>query len=1015
MVSVKNSKSAPPLLYTVLFVMSINASVCGGCGKSYPGGFIFQHCRKSRNPACQAYGKQFSQPGPTLLETTANLLGSLLSNLTAMPQAEQIQMGIPMQVDPTGDFFGSYDGLQDDIDISLGEPHSGPSVHDVHDSGSINDSDCDDSDEEDEAQDEQYEDHWEPRIDIGPHSHTGDRLPSPELLFPDGMLEETVPLPNARPPPVAHSGARTREPYVKPYPDPRAGTPLSSQTLYIGDNQQYRERLGDRSNIWAPFQSEMDWRIAKWAKMRGPSSTAFDELLAIQGVYEKLGLSYCNAIDLNKIIDNKLPNGRPPFQREEVIVQGHTLEVYFRDILQCVRALYGDADFSEYLKYAPEQHFDDSTCCEQLYHDMHTGRWWWSTQEKLDKTAGPGRTIIPIIISSDKTQVTVFHNKTAYPVYMTLGNIPKEIRRKPSKRAYILLGYLPSSNLEHIKNAASRRRSVTNLFHSCMRHIMKPLESAGSVGSVFTSGDGVDRIGHPIFAAFVGDYPEQILVTCCISGHCPRCTIPRQRIGDNTEPHPLWRLRSILEALKAVDQGAAAFVSACQEVGIKPVFEPFWSNLPYSNVYHSITPDILHQLYQGVFKHMKLWVIEAYGAHETDARCRRLPPNHNIRVFMKGISTLQRVSGEEHNQISHFLLGLIADAPLPSGMSNVWLLRCLRGLIDFLFLAQYPVHSTTSLRLLEDALERFHANKQIFVDLDIRSNFHIPKIHFLNHYVECVKQLGTFDNFNTEYTERLHIDMAKDAYWATNKKDEFSQMTKWLERKEKIMKHESYILWMELGEHPPLYLHHIPPGLNTSRILKMAKHPSVNTLNLSDVVDRYGATFLRAALSRYVVQLKNPQLTGRRFEDAVDALFLGVPSVSAYHRVKYLRYDVFSETMLTADSIHAQPGRRDKYDRWVDGRFDTALVHITDNEGPLKLTQDTRVAQKSSNYLFNGVPENDRPRHLAYVEWFSPFTPHPDENNGYYKISRSYADLEGGRLASVVDIRRLRQAYVPVI
>jgi hypothetical protein len=39
-----------------------------------------------------------------------------------------------------------------------------------------------------------------------------------------------------------------------------------------------------------------------------------------------------------------------------------------------------------------------------------------------------GATVIPLIISSDKTQLTTFRGKTAYPVYMTIGNIPKNIR-----------------------------------------------------------------------------------------------------------------------------------------------------------------------------------------------------------------------------------------------------------------------------------------------------------------------------------------------------------------------------------------------------------------------------------------------------------------------------------------------------------------------------------------------------------------------------------------------------------
>lgn len=37
-------------------------------------------------------------------------------------------------------------------------------------------------------------------------------------------------------------------------------------------------------NIYYPFGSEMDWNFGKWAKLRGPSSTAVTELLSIPGV-----------------------------------------------------------------------------------------------------------------------------------------------------------------------------------------------------------------------------------------------------------------------------------------------------------------------------------------------------------------------------------------------------------------------------------------------------------------------------------------------------------------------------------------------------------------------------------------------------------------------------------------------------------------------------------------------------------------------------------------------------------
>ena len=71
----------------------------------------------------------------------------------------------------------------------------------------------------------------------------------------------------------------------------------------------------------------------------------------------------------------------------------------------------------------------------------------------------PRGTIVPLLLFTDKTQVTIFHNKSAYPMYLTIGDIPKEIRCKPSCRAYVLLGYLPTTNLKHITNRAKRRLS----------------------------------------------------------------------------------------------------------------------------------------------------------------------------------------------------------------------------------------------------------------------------------------------------------------------------------------------------------------------------------------------------------------------------------------------------------------------------------------------------------------------------------------------------------------------------
>ena len=528
-------------------------------------------------------------------------------------------------------------------------------------------------------------------------------------------------------------------------------------------------------------------------------------------------------------------------------------------------------------------------------------------------------------------QLTIFRNKTAYPVYLTIGNLPKHIRRKPSRQGQVLLAYLPTSKLNHIPNKAARRRSVANLFHACMGFLLKPLERLGLTGLLMKSGDGAVRDCHPILAAYAGDYPEQILVTCTKTGECPTCPTPRDELDNSEAVQDPRELAPILHALGAIVDGPAAFSQACQDAGIKPIQQPFWQHLPFLNIFRSITPDILHQLYQGNVKHLIQWLQDAYGDAEIDARCRRLPPNHNIRLFFKGISHLSRITGTEHDQICRFLLGLIIDIRIPSTSRGTMsqLVRAVRGLLDFLYLARYPVHTVETLDQMESALQMYHENRQVFIDLGIRYDFNFPKDHFLNHYCNLIELFGTTDNFNTEYTERLHIDLAKDAFRATNSKDEYPQMTAWLDHRERVLLHEKFILRRfqanSLPDHPPQI-----PHLVYSREMKMSTRPSVYGVSLEDIETRYGALDFKRALSRYVVYCQHPEFSRRQVEDAAAHLYLPFHKISVFHRIKFISKDLYSldsSAHMVVDSIHCEPSSRHDY---IPGRFDTALINIKD-------------------------------------------------------------------------------------
>ncbi|KAJ7100980.1 hypothetical protein B0H15DRAFT_770315 [Mycena belliarum] len=958
---------------------------CPGCGNIFAGRGLRAHFTKTKDPVC-VLARKDAENNP--------------ADLSSESDSDTERFG----QDTTGDFPSGGGEFEGDF---FGDAYTAADLG--YGSDSDNDPDVDndlDTEDNEEATRAQFGEGWEP--------HRVPAVPEPDVEM-DDVPDAARPLPRAPPPREKRTIAEDRfhqEPVVVKFPGVHAGKAMSQARAASGE-EQYGAALGKSSNPYAPFTSKLDWEVARWAKLRGSGSTAFTDLLKIPGVRNALGLSYGNSVQLNQIIDNKLP-GRPKFERSEVVVAGEAFDLYSRNIIDCVRALFGDTDFAPYLFVVPERHYADKDRTIRLYHNMHTAKWWWSTQVQVEKD-NPGATIIPILLSSDKTQLTMFGNKTAYPVYMTIGNIPKEIRRKPSRRAYVLLAYLPTSKLEHIKNKASRRRTLANLFHACLSYITAPLRDAGATGLPMASGNGIVHRGHPIVACYIGDYPEQLLVTCVKTGWCPTCDAEHGSLGDGEEC-VLRNLEKVLAALDKMEMGGTVYAEACKDVGIKPVVRPFWEHLPYTNIFTSITSDVLHQLYQGIIKHLIAWLKESLGEAELDARCRRLPPNHNIRLFMKGISKLNRVTGREHAQISRFILGIIIDIRLPEGQSSERLIESVRAVLDFVYLAQYPMHSSETLNFLDDARERFHYNKSIFVDLGVREDFNLPKLHSWDHYSMNIQLYGSSDNYNTEYTERLHIDLAKDAYRSTNHKDEFPQMTLWLERKEKIFRHDQFIDWNQRGRPPPPIIHNLHPGIIYDRKLSMAKNPTHKAIKFTTLETAYGATFFRDALSRYIIQLANPQLTRAQIERDSAGFVIPFNAVPVFQNIKFTTSDPYGNAGPTeniVDSIHTHPNKILANGTEVPARFDTALVNT--GKGGKAGTDGYRIAQVRVVFslpprLANTIlaPTVTVPSHLAYVEWFSQFKPEPERYHSMYKVTRAVKN--GDRLASIIPVPNIRRS-----
>ena len=236
-----------------------------------------------RDPLCQAIFNKLKK---------ANDAYELLMNTG--------EEAVPFQ----GDAFGTAEDYAGDMFGQLGDDHnenmdtrdSGPDDRPPALSELSDDEDEDDDDDDDEAHMvAELEKSWEPHRDGTPHLEVEDD----HNMDGPGNVEVQPNLEEEEEDGADSEGAQQRnigwfiigDGYgIKPtvriqstnkYPNARAGQPLSCEETH---DSGYASALGGGDNPWALFNLKKDWEIEKWAKLRGVRSTAFSELLAIDGV-----------------------------------------------------------------------------------------------------------------------------------------------------------------------------------------------------------------------------------------------------------------------------------------------------------------------------------------------------------------------------------------------------------------------------------------------------------------------------------------------------------------------------------------------------------------------------------------------------------------------------------------------------------------------------------------------------------------------------------------------------------
>ncbi|KAF5354527.1 hypothetical protein D9757_014017 [Collybiopsis confluens] len=699
----------------------------------------------------------------------------------------------------------------------------------------------------------------------------------------------------------------------------------------------------DSSEPYHPFSSRLEWELSQWAIKEQINHSSFDRLLKIPQVKERLGISFSSARAMLKKVD-EIPDRCGPWYTKVLSFKDRpdeTFTIHHRDPLHAIRALWGDPKFAKDLVYKPVRLYRGSVQSEEerVFSEMWTAGFWNAAQTCIPN----GGTVAPVIIASDKTQLTQFSgSKSAYPVYLTLGNIPKAIRRKPGARACILIAYLSVDKPVKAKlsKKALKLRNY-ELFHISMALVLDPLKAAGDPkgsGVEMVGGDGTVRQVYPLLAAYVADYPEQCLVTCTKYGTCPKC---RCKADDLGMPIPGER---------RTQAWTTETIQACR------------SQMRHRGGLESTPVSWRKTLLGGVFKHLVSWVQDVVGEEELDERIRRLPfldPNTNI-------------------------------------------LREFSCLLHFIQLAQYPSHDQDTLGYMKDELDNWHKYRSYFIHHGPRDHFNIPKFHSLLHYADSIRWLGTTDNYNTEAFERYHIDAAKQGWEASNKRDHFPQMTRWLSRQEKVCSYDFYLSWV--GSDVISDDANLARSLNEEEVdsrdqeLEMVKTSQMGSATKSIFLSKYPQeprkklTHILASHSSpsFISDLKlylNALLPDGQQEKRASALQSALPftTVDVWHHFKFTPIKLLDE--VERETVKASPITRKNQ----IPRFDTVLV-LESPSAESTAVQGCRAARvrvifRLPNEVYRygfpvSAPQNWPTGPLIYVTWFTRFKPAPDRSTG---------------------------------
>ena len=333
----------------------------------------------------------------------------------------------------------------------------------------------------------------------------------------------------------------------------------------------------------------------------------------------------------------------------------------------------------------------------------------WHIQIQLPK----GATIIPIIIASDKTLVMRHTGGLEmHPVFMTIGNIQSDVRMQASSHVWRCVAFMPTPHFE--VHPDFQTTLVSCLFHQCMDIVFESLKTVVTQGAALTDTTGHTRNCYTPLVSYIADLPKQQLVACVSKNVSPITTAELSEFSDEVPHNPrtgAFTLQQIIELCKSADPwDLVEFQKAAKAMKLLGVHQPFWRDWRFTDPAYFLMGEILHTCHKFFFDHVLKWCKEAAGNHLLDTRYKLQHKRVGIRHFASGVSHMKQMTGRDHRDIERTIVPVLDGTVPPLFVYTV------RSIMEFMYKAQQPVHTDSSITSMISALREFHATKHAILD-----------------------------------------------------------------------------------------------------------------------------------------------------------------------------------------------------------------------------------------------------------------------------------------------------------